>query len=81
MSRLAEAFRTASSPDEEYGLSAEATRATRVVPSRVFRKGETSLSGQIDASLRREVDKELLKRLKGKLPRVLQIRLRAPAKG
>jgi hypothetical protein len=79
VSRLAEAFRTASSPDEEYGLSAEATRATRVVPSRIFRKGETSLTDQIDASLRRDIDEELLKRLKRKLRPSRQIRRRALA--
>lgn len=67
VSKLAQAFQSARSVDEEYGLSVEASRATRLVPSRVLRKGEPSLSTQIDASLRREVDDELLKRLKRKL--------------
>ena len=67
MSRVVQAFQSARNLDEEYGLSAEATRATRLVPSRVLRKGEPSLSTQIDSTLRREVDRELLKRLKRKL--------------
>jgi len=81
VSRLAQAFRSARSLDEEYGLSAEASRATRHVPSRVFRKGEPSLSTQIDASLRREIDDELLKRLKRKIQVRRQIRHRALAAG
>ena len=79
MGRLAQAFQSAHSLDEEYGLSAEASRATRIVPSRVFRKGEPSLSTQIDASLRREVDDELLKRLKRKLLVGRQVRRRVLA--
>ena len=81
MSRLAQAFQSARNLDEEYGLSAEASRATRLVPSRVSRKGEPSLSTQIDASLRREVDDELLKRLKRKLRMNQQVRRRALAAG
>jgi hypothetical protein len=81
VSRLAQAFQSARSLEEEYGLSAEATRATRIVPSRVFRKGEPSLSTQIDASLRREVDDELLERLKRKLRIRRQVGRRALATG
>jgi len=81
VSRIAQAFQSARGLDEEYGLSPEASRATRIVPSRVFRKGESLLNAQIDASLRREVDDELLERLKQKLRIRRQVGRRALAPG
>lgn len=69
MSKLARAIHSATVAGTEYGLTAEASRATRTVSTPVLGKRGAALQSQIDETLRRGVSDELLKRLQAKTTR------------
>jgi hypothetical protein len=69
MSKLAKAIRGTAAEAIEYGLSTEASRATRTVATGVLGKRSGALSAHIDETLRRGVNEEVLNRLREKTSR------------